>query len=152
MKWRHLIAQIPLTLILCRIRQRRLVQLGSPPRGEGRKQNMCFCETNPPFFRGFFDATFNVRGTCGGNVRRNSVGSFSKTKPPEMGFERLEAGNVTNEPNYSSADVQREWCGQVKCAVGRPAHNVGTRGHPGPNSLEVTLGSAYAPGSSLRRF
>src|SRR5689334_10453766 len=44
---------------------------------------MCFCETNPPFSEDFFDATFIERETCVGNVRRISVGSFSKTNPPE---------------------------------------------------------------------
>ncbi len=44
---------------------------------------MCFCETNPPFSEGFFDAIFFVRDTCRGNVPENSVGSFWKTNPPE---------------------------------------------------------------------
>src|ERR1017187_3117831 len=50
------------------------------------------------------------------------------------------------------AEAQMETYGRMKCAVGRPAHNMGTRGSRGRNSLEVTEGSAYAPGSSLRRF
>ena len=46
---------------------------------------------------------------------------FCETNPPEGGFRGSEAGNVTNEPNYWSADVQREWCDRMRCAVGMTA-------------------------------
>ena len=51
-----------------------------------RERNVPFYQTNPPFFRDFFDATATTRGACGGNTRRISVGSSWKTNPPGGGF------------------------------------------------------------------
>src|SRR5450432_2797044 len=45
-----------------------------------------FCETNPPFSRGFFVATATPYVACDGNAREISVGSFWKTNPPDSGF------------------------------------------------------------------
>src|SRR6266705_228491 len=44
--------------------------------GRGGPRNMCFCETNPPFFGRFFDVLPTAQGGYGGNVAENSVGSF----------------------------------------------------------------------------
>jgi len=82
---------------------------------------MRFCETNPPFFEWIFVVSGYEYICCTRNRRRKSVGSFWKTNPPEGGFRGSEAGNVTNEPNYWSADVQREWCDRMRCAVGMTA-------------------------------
>ena len=54
--------------------------------GRGEPRNMCFCETNPPFFGRFFDVLPTARGSYGRNVAENSVGSFSKTNPPGRVF------------------------------------------------------------------
>ena len=51
-----------------------------------------------------------------------------------------------------NAEVQMEIYGRKKCAVGRPAHNMGTRGDRRLNFLEVVPSTVYAPPSSLRRF
>jgi hypothetical protein len=48
---------------------------------------MPFYQTNPPFFRDFFDANGFEYAGCGGNLREKSVGSFWKTNPPGRGFE-----------------------------------------------------------------
>jgi hypothetical protein len=47
---------------------------------------ICFCETNPPFFKDFFDVTAHAHVSYDGNVRRISEGSFWKTNPPERVF------------------------------------------------------------------
>jgi len=52
----------------------------------GGHKNMCFCETNPPFFVHILDAMVTAQGSCGGMLRRISVGSFWKTNPPEGCF------------------------------------------------------------------
>src|SRR5471030_2937975 len=48
--------------------------------------NMCFCETNPPFFGLILCATGWTQAGCRGKVVEISVGSFWKTNPPERGF------------------------------------------------------------------
>src|SRR5205823_5310216 len=101
-----------------------------------------------------------------GLQERLQMGSFWKNEPILRGFMAgLDTARRKTNPKSGIAEVQMKSCGQVKCAVGResplgttflspgrPAHNMGTRGHPGWNSLEVASGSAYAPGSSLRRI
>ncbi len=53
--------------------------------GGDKTPPICFCETNPPFFEDFFDATATAEVACDRKVRRISVGSFSKTNPPGRG-------------------------------------------------------------------
>jgi hypothetical protein len=57
-----------------------------------------FCETNPPFFKDFFDVTAHAHVSYDGNVRRISVGSFWKTNPPERVFGTFWAGLETFLP------------------------------------------------------
>jgi hypothetical protein len=55
-------------------------------RGEDGRDNMCFCETNLPFFIHIFDITIYTGACCERMLRRISVGSFWKTNPPEGVF------------------------------------------------------------------
>ena len=59
---------------------------------EHKSHNMCFSETNPPFFRDFSDASGYEYIGCNGNLREKSVGSFSKTNPPEKVFGVVSGG------------------------------------------------------------
>jgi hypothetical protein len=66
--------------------------LGNPPslklwRDKESLENMCFCETNPPFWRTFFCVSLVYQGTyvvCRPGLQ---VGSFWKTNPKLGGYE-----------------------------------------------------------------
>ena len=108
------------------------------------RENMCFCETNPPFSEDFFDATFFIRDTCGGNVRENSVGSFWKTNPPEGCFRGVGAKNETKlggktgrrrETNPRSGNGKVE----IMMASGPLAMQARLEKRPRGKSLAITL-------------
>src|ERR1017187_4169665 len=69
----------------------------------GRASNMPFYQTNPPFLKDILYASVLRSAVYSGKLRRNSVGSFSKTNPPEGVFE---VGSVV-------AGVQRPACRQT---------------------------------------
>src|SRR5437016_7825860 len=48
--------------------------------------DMRFCETNPPFLGGVFNASAYVYMCCNAKSGIYSVGSFWKTNPPESGL------------------------------------------------------------------
>jgi hypothetical protein len=58
-------------------------------RGREEFHNMCFSETNPPFWRDFLDASRFEYSGCDGNEEIFSVGSFWKTNPPGGGFREV---------------------------------------------------------------
>src|SRR6266404_4045415 len=66
----------------------------------GVGKNMCFCETNPPFFERFFGATATANDSYGGKVRKirwvRLPRSTSKANPrwEVNGVENLQSGNV----------------------------------------------------------
>src|ERR1017187_5813234 len=69
----------------------------------GRASNMPFYQTNPPFLEDILYASVLRSAVYSGKLRRNSVGSFWKTNPPEGVFE---GGSV-------AAGVQRAACRQT---------------------------------------
>jgi len=58
-------------------------QVGATASLTGSKglENMCFCETNPPFCDSIFDVSNYEHWSCNGKSRKKSVGSFWKTNP-----------------------------------------------------------------------
>jgi len=91
-------------------------------RGTKAAPNMCFCETNPPFFDGIFVVSDYGYMCCARNERRKSVGSFSETnliRGPKVSV------FAENEPKMRG---KMEWktYAQAMCTVGRPAHNQGS--------------------------
>jgi len=71
-------------------------------------QNMCFYQTNPPFFGGFFIANDYEDAACTGNRREKSVGSFSKTNPPGgvfRGAEGIFGGKRTHRSAFAKASA-----------------------------------------------
>jgi hypothetical protein len=53
---------------------------------------MYFYETNPPFFVRIFIVSDYEHICCTRNAREKSVGSFSKTNPPERVFRAASSG------------------------------------------------------------
>ena len=51
------------------------------PVGGREGPHICFCETNPPIFGDFSDATYTAHDSCDKKPSKNSVGSFFKTNP-----------------------------------------------------------------------
>ena len=60
---------------------------------------MPFYQTNPPFFDGFFAVSYSLHISYERNTREKSVGSFSKTNPPEGGLWRLFHRKVGSFPD-----------------------------------------------------
>ena len=75
------------------------------------ERNVPFYQTNPPFFGRIFVASGYEWVLCTRNTRRNSVGSFSRTNPPERGFWRGSVAATTTlrhlPPKYSVWRVVR---------------------------------------------